>query len=708
MNQAPNKPGQVSYLAPCLLTLPFRLLAYLEPLQVFWPKVVLKKWLNIRGDNSEFSADEGEDDEEENSGCEGDSERKVRGLEKTNDDELESLPYKLRRRNSETLRAQYIDTKELRHKLFMFWILRICTGTWNVGGRAPPDDLDVAKWIDMEEPADIYVFGVQEIVPLNAGNIFGAEDNTPVAKWEHLIRTTLNTIPTAKPKYKCHSDPPSPSRFRPSEDATTIIVDGLLSDETISDIDEEDDYHDNEENATNFSDSTNTLDSNFDHDESIRPSGIKKFQRLNHFTLVNFDADSVMPLIQEKKLLRTLSTAERIGLAWPEQPLDLLPKHTLTNSSSFKASKSFRKYNSFRRSVVKDSSGRDLATELDLNMVSCRRKRLAFVRIISKQMVGIYLSIWVRRDLKKYIQNLKVSPVGVGVMGYIGNKGSVSISMSIYQTLFCFTCCHLSSGEKSGDELHRNADVQEIHRKTQFSTIAQAGAPKRIHDHERIFWLGDLNYRIDLSFEKTHELISSKNWSMLLERDQLIRELKKGGAFDGWSEGVMNFPPTYKYEFDSTSYVRDDHKGGRRNPAWCDRILWFGKGVKLLNYRRAELKLSDHRPVTAIFTVEVEIFCHRKLQKALTLTDAEIEIGFDIEMGHPGIEVLGDFLYDVVPSSTSYIVKLGRTHDLPPKYTPERALDGWGDERSTESSSFVIRRALRCPQMIVDARVFSR
>lgn len=57
----------------------------------------------------------------------------------------------------------------------------------------------------------------------------------------------------------------------------------------------------------------------------------------------------------------------------------------------------------------------------------------------------------------------------------------------------------------------------------------------------------------------------------------------------------------------------------------CDRILSFGAGMKLLNYRRSELKLSDHRPVTATFMAEVEVFSHRKLQKALTLTDAEIE-----------------------------------------------------------------------------------
>lgn len=37
----------------------------------------------------------------------------------------------------------------------------------------------------------------------------------------------------------------------------------------------------------------------------------------------------------------------------------------------------------------------------------------------------------------------------------------------------------------------------------------------------RIIWLGDLNYRINLSYEKTRELISKKEWSKLLENDQV-------------------------------------------------------------------------------------------------------------------------------------------------------------------------------------------
>lgn len=47
--------------------------------------------------------------------------------------------------------------------------------------------------------------------------------------------------------------------------------------------------------------------------------------------------------------------------------------------------------------------------------------------------------------------------------------------------------------------------------------------------------------------------------------------------------------------------------------------------MRQLCYRRAELKQSDHRPVTAVYMAEVEVFVPRKLQQALTFTIAEIE-----------------------------------------------------------------------------------
>lgn len=65
----------------------------------------------------------------------------------------------------------------------------------------------------------------------------------------------------------------------------------------------------------------------------------------------------------------------------------------------------------------------------------------------------------------------------------------------------------------------------------------------------------------------------------------------------------------------------------------CDRILWFGNGIKQLLYKRAELRLSDHRPVSSMFSVQVEIFDHRKLQRVLNVNNAAIHPEILLETG---------------------------------------------------------------------------
>ncbi|XP_050214629.1 type IV inositol polyphosphate 5-phosphatase 3 isoform X2 [Mercurialis annua] len=634
-------------------------------LQLFWPRIVVRKLLNINNKEPDFSADtESDDGSDTNFDSASDTEespvhkRESRFKVDKEEDSLvdptnDALPI-LRRRKSETLRKQYIHTKEL----------RICVGTWNVGGKLPPDDLDIDDWIDTNEPADIYVFGLQEIVPLNAGNIFGAEDGRPVPKWENIFRDTLNRIRPTRSKVKCYSDPSSPSKFMASGDMPDIEEDILF--ESDSDIGEEIYPLDEELNCLDEVveepvpvDNSCKLGIPVEKDFQRQFSSGKRLDRLNCLRTEDSAGDVEAPAGQNNgKLTRMLSSTERIGLTWPEPPLNLLSQHVLQRQASLQAMKSFKQMKSFKamnsfktskifgasnsfKSVTDDmQSGLASLAELDLEALMKRKRKSSYVRIISKQMVGVFLSIWVRRSLRKHIQNLKVSTVGVGVMGYIGNKGAVSVSMSIYQTPFCFICSHLTSGEKEGDELKRNCNVQEIHRRTQFHTLSGIGLPKGILDHERIIWLGDLNYRINLWYEKTCELISLKQWSKLAERDQLVRELRKGRAFDGWTEGVLNFPPTYKYEMNSNKYYGSDPKVGRRVPAWCDRILSYGKGMKLLKYRRTELKLSDHRPVTATYMAEAEVFSPRKLQRALTYTDAEIEneevveASVDVGMSH--------------------------------------------------------------------------
>ncbi|KAI3747375.1 hypothetical protein L6452_09829 [Arctium lappa] len=237
-----------------------------------------------------------------------------------------------------------------------------------------------------------------------------------------------------------------------------------------------------------------------------------------------------------------------------------------------------------------------------------KNQHLRYSLIKSKQMVGIFVTIWVKKELIPHIGHLRTSCISRGILGYLGNKGCISVSMTFKQTNFCFVCSHLASGEKEGDELRRNLDVIEILKSTQFPKICRtpnSKVPDKILDHDRIIWLGDLNYRIALSYHETKKLLEQNDWDALLNKDQLKIEREAGRVFDGWKEGKIFFPPTYKYSYNSDSYFGETikSKSKRRTPAWCDRILWYGEGIHQKSYTRWDSRFSDHRPVCATFLV---------------------------------------------------------------------------------------------------------
>ncbi|TYI78495.1 hypothetical protein E1A91_D06G216600v1 [Gossypium mustelinum] len=231
--------------------------------------------------------------------------------------------------------------------------------------------------------------------------------------------------------------------------------------------------------------------------------------------------------------------------------------------------------------------------------------------VASKQMVGIFLTVWMRKELVQYVSHLRISCVGRGILGCLGNKGCISVSMLFHKTTLCFLCSHLASGEKEGDELRRNSDVIEILRNTQFPRICKtlnSRVPEKILDHDRVIWLGDLNYRIALSYSDTGKLLKERAWDTLYNNDQLKIEREAGRVFKGWKEGKIYFAPTYKYSLNSDIYAGEtvETKSKRRTPAWCDRILWRGSEIYQLSYERKESRFSDHRPVCATFWVSVE------------------------------------------------------------------------------------------------------
>ena len=146
-----------------------------------------------------------------------------------------------------------------------------------------------------------------------------------------------------------------------------------------------------------------------------------------------------------------------------------------------------------------------------------------------------------------------------------------------------------------------------------FSTTARTdlfvngGDGSMILDHEICILNGDLNYRIDsMSRNVVIDAVRQNNLSKLLERDQLLASKRKNPSFRlrTFTEAPITFAPTYKYDVNSDEYDTSDKK---RSPAWCDRILYRGVGkVKQTEYRRHEVRASDHRPVSASFKMRVK------------------------------------------------------------------------------------------------------
>jgi hypothetical protein len=53
--------------------------------------------------------------------------------------------------------------------------------------------------------------------------------------------------------------------------------------------------------------------------------------------------------------------------------------------------------------------------------------------------------------------------------------------------------------------------------------------------------------------------------------DQLTRERREGHVFQGFEEGLLTFPPTFKYDLESDAF---DTSKKQRTPSWTDRILY--------------------------------------------------------------------------------------------------------------------------------------
>jgi hypothetical protein len=265
----------------------------------------------------------------------------------------------------------------------------------------------------------------QEIVPLTAGNVLVVEDNEPASRWLAIIHQALNT-----PQEPAHDDddPPEPADTR--------------------------------------------------HRRREPPASSRSSGGGNLF----FQTPS----------LKLLSNSYRVDSAVVKtcncspEPSSMRRRATEIRASVYRAEADAGAGETSTSGRDDDDAGNPEAASAAEDEIDGGTR---YCLIASKQMVGLFLSVWVKRELVEHIGHLRVDCVGRGIMGWLGNKGCIAMSMTLHRTSLCFVCSHLASGEKEGDELRRNADVAEIIRTAHFPRACKAPpaghrVPERILEHE--------------------------------------------------------------------------------------------------------------------------------------------------------------------------------------------------------------------------------
>jgi hypothetical protein len=281
-----------------------------------------------------------------------------------------------------------------------------------------------------------------------------------------------------------------------------------------------------------------------------------------------------------------------------------------------------------------------------------------YTMVKSDCLAALHLAVFVHTRLGDDVHDIESIGVKTGFNGYVGNKGAVAVTLSIRGKRLLFVNSHLTAHQDA--TMSRNDDIQKIMAQLGSSTLSRKPVRKNtVHSTEvkdaplkrasttptalaepttdihrafdYLFWLGDLNYRVQMDRKRANLHIRKGQHLSLLKHDQLRREVHHGRVFTGWREAEITFPPTFKFDLPGTvstikkrwSHVHPsgfhgvyDSSTKQRVPSWTDRILytsphhstadWHKRPIVPTSYRAVmDLVESDHRPVTGEFLVNL-------------------------------------------------------------------------------------------------------
>lgn len=237
-----------------------------------------------------------------------------------------------------------------------------------------------------------------------------------------------------------------------------------------------------------------------------------------------------------------------------------------------------------------------------------------YVMVKSEHMQGLLLMIFLKRRHILKLEDLETEYTRTGFCGIWGNKGAISVRLTLNGCGLTFIDAHLAPHDHQINE--RIDDYKQIMEHHRYHVTNY----RQINDHDYVFWFGDLNFRLAGDESATHlqyTIVSTNTWEELLLQDQLhyVSRVTKE-AFQELQEGPIKFPPTFKYKETTSSYDL------KRRPAWTDRILYAVQPRKdeqtANNLKKSPLEIvqetynshdkyciSDHKPVSSRFLIKL-------------------------------------------------------------------------------------------------------
>ena len=175
----------------------------------------------------------------------------------------------------------------------------------------------------------------------------------------------------------------------------------------------------------------------------------------------------------------------------------------------------------------------------------------------SAQHGTLHIAVCMKRELIWFCSIAEEDTVTVRAFKQIKTKGAVAIAFTMFGTSFIFIGSHFKAKENNAKA--RIQDYMTINKNLRL--------PKQVVDNplqqadvevskrfDCVFWAGDFNFRITKERKMVMDMISAAendehpDFQQLLDNDELTQAMNRHEVFEDFQEGLIRFPPTYKFD----------------------------------------------------------------------------------------------------------------------------------------------------------------